>query len=68
MSYDLTNVVAKPDVTALQMGVPVPGPSPDTVSCQLSVWCCVLADINIADITLVITIIHFPLPRVNTGE
>ena len=66
MSYDLTNVVAKPDVTALQMGVPVPGP--DTVSCQVSVSCCVLADINIADITLVITIIHFPLPRVNTGE
>ena len=66
MSYDLTNVVAKPDVTALQMGVPVPGP--DTVSCQVSVLCCVLADINIADITLVITIIHFPLPRVNTGE
>ena len=66
MSYDLTNVVTKPDVTALQMGVPVPGP--DTVSCQVSVWCCVLADINIADITLVITIIHFPLPRVNTGE
>ena len=64
MSYDLTNVVTKPDVTALQMGVP----GPDTVSCQVSVSCCVLADINIADITLVITIIHFPLPRVNTGE
>lgn len=33
MSCDLSlaHVVTKPDVTALQMGVPVPGP--DTVSC-----------------------------------
>ena len=38
MSYDLTNVVAKPDVTALQMGVP----GPSCRHCQLSAVCLVL--------------------------